>query len=146
MKTKFTTLFVLLFVAVLAAACGRPAPAASSGPATSALTEEQAIAMATNALVNGYNNDDRDAYVADMDDSMKAAITREGLSEFFKPVREQYGNFVSVESAELGHAKTEGYVRWTFTCNFEKGTLYFALVFPTDGTKATGAFLGADKP
>lgn len=143
MKSKLTTLFVLLVVAVLASACGSSAP---SSPATSALTEEQAIAMATNALVNGYNNNDRDAYVADMDDSMKAAVTQEGLSEFIKPFKEQYGNFVSIESTELGHAKTEGYVRWTFTCKFEKGNLYFALVFPQDGTKPTGAFLGADKP
>lgn len=143
MPSKFTTLFILLIVAVLASACGGSAP---SGPATSALTEEQAIAMANNALVNGYNNDDRDAYVAEMDDSLKAAITQEGLSEFIKPFKEQYGNFVSIQSTELGHAKTAGYVRWIFTCKFEKGTLYFALVLPQDGTKPTGAFLGADKP
>lgn len=146
MKSKFTILFVLLAVAVLASACGASAPAAPSSPATSALTEEQALTIATNALVNGYNNDDRDAYVAEMDESMKAAITQEGLSEFIKPFKEQYGNFVSIEATELGHAKTEGYVRWTFTCKFEKGNLYFALVLPQDGTKPTGAFLGADKP
>ena len=145
MQTKLTTLFVLLILAVLASACGG-APSTPAGPATSALTEEQAIEMATNALANGYNNDDRDAYVADMDDSMKAAITQEGLSEFIKPLKEKYGNFVSIESAELGHAKTEGYVRWTFTCKFEKGTLYFGLVFRPDGTKATGAFINEQKP
>jgi hypothetical protein len=142
MKTKFTTLLVLLVVAVLASACG----GAPVEPATSALTEEQAIEMATNALVKGFNNEDRDGYVAEMDDSMKAAITQEGLSEFIKPFREQYGNFISIESTELGHAKTAGYVRWTFTCKFEKGTLYFALILPQDGAKPTGAFLGADKP
>ena len=145
MKTKFTPLFVLLVVAVLASACGN-ASAPPTGPATSVVTEEQAIEMATNALVNGYNNEDRDGYVSNMDGSMKAAITQEALIEVVKPLKEKYGNFVSVESAELGHAKTVGYVRWTFTSKFEKGTLYFALVFPQDGTKATGAFIGEQRP
>ena len=139
MKTKFTTLFVLLIVAVLASACG--GSAAPAGPTTSALTEAQAIEIATNALANGYNNGDSTAYLRDMDESMKAVVTPEGFIEFIQPYKDKYGDFVSVESAELGQAKTEGYVRWTFTCTFEKGTLYFALVFPQDGDKAAGAVI-----
>lgn len=143
MKTKFTTLFVLLIAAVLATACGSQAP---NTPPTSVLTQEQAIEVATNALANGYNNGDSAAYLRDMDDSMKAAITQEGFTQFIQPYKDTYGNFVSVESAELSHAKTEGYVRWTFTCYFEKGTLYFALVFPENGNKAAGASITDVKP
>lgn len=143
MKTKFTTLFVLLIVAVFVSACGSKA---SSEPPTSVFTQEQAIEVATNALSNGYNNGDSVAYLRDMDDSMKAAVTPDGFVQFIQPYKDTYGNFVSVETAELSHAKTEGYVRWTFTCTFEKGTLYFAVVFPQNGDKAAGATLTDAKP
>lgn len=143
MKTKFTTLLVLLTVAVLATACGSQAPNTSP---TSVFTKEQAIEVATNALANGYNNGDSAAYLRDMDDSMKAAITPEGFVQFIQPYKDTYGSFVSVESAEMSPAKTKGYVRWTFTCLFEKGTLYFALVFPQGGNKAAGATITDAKP
>lgn len=144
MKTKLTTLFVLLIVAVLASACG--GSAAAAGPATSVFSEAQAIEVATNALANGYNQGDSAAYLRDMDDSLKSAVTPDGFTEFIQPYKDIYGSFVSVDSAELSQAKTEGYVRWTFTCTFEKGTLYFALVFPQDGDKAAGATLTDAKP
>ena len=143
MKTKLTALFVLLIVAVSVTACGSKAP---SEPPTSVLTQEQAIEIATNALSNGYNSSDSAAYLRDMDDSMKAAVTPEGFVDFIQPYKDNYGNFVSVESAELSHAKTKGYVRWTFTSKFDKGTLYFALVFPQDGDKVVGATLTDAKP
>lgn len=143
MKTKLTTLFVLLIVAVFATACGTKA---SSEPPTSVFTQEQAIEIATNALANGYNKSDSAAYLRDMDDSMKAAVTPDGFTQFIQPYKDNYGDFISVESAELSHAKTQGYVRWTFTCKFEKGTLYFALVFPKDGDKAAGATITDAKP
>lgn len=143
MKTKLAVLFVLSIVSLLAAACGGSAPA---GAATSALSEEQAREIAVNALTKGYNNDDRDAYVVDMDDSMKSAITTDAFLKAIKPYKDAYGNFVSIETAELSPANTSGYVRWTFTSKFEKGTLYFLLVFPEDGKKVTGAFLNEVKP
>ena len=136
MKSKITTLFVLLIVALVATACGSQT---SNEPPTSALTQEQAVEVATNALANGYNNGDSAAYLRDMDEGMKSVVTQDGFIQFIQPYKDNYGNFVSVESAELSHAKTNGYVRWTFTCTFEKGTLYFALVFPKDGNKAAGA-------
>lgn len=143
MKTKFTTLFVLLFVAVIATACGNQAP---SEPPTSAFTQEQAIEIATNALANGYNNADVVAYSRDLDDSVKAMLTEEAFLQTQEAYMSKYGKFVSVEQAELTHAKTKGYVRWTFTGRFEKGTLYLSFVFPKDGTKAEGAGLYEEKP
>jgi predicted small lipoprotein YifL len=143
MKTKFATLFVLFIVAVIVSACGSKSP--SDAP-TSVLTQEQAIEIAMNALANGYNNSDSVAYLRDMDDSMKAAVTPDGFVEFIQPYKAKYGDFVSVDSAELSHAKTSGYVRWTYTCSFEKGTLYFALVFPQNGNKAAGATISDAKP
>ena len=70
MKTKFTTLFVLLIVAVLVAACGG-APA-SDGEVTSALTEAEATAIAENAL-NALNVGDYAAWSRNWDDSLKGA-------------------------------------------------------------------------
>ena len=143
MKTKLSVLFVLSIIAVLIAGCGSAAP---TGPVASALTEEQAREIAIRALTNGYNNDDRDAYVVDMDDSMRSAITADAFVNAIKPYKDAYGNFVSIETAELSPANTSGYVRWTFTGKFEKGTLYFLLVFPEGGKKVSGAFLNEVKP
>lgn len=143
MKIKFTTLFVLLVIVVLVSACGSKAP---SEPPTSAFTEKQAIDIATNALENGYNKADVVAYSRDLADSVKAMLTEEAFLQTQQTYMRKYGKFVSVEQAELTHAKTKGYVRWTFTSKFEKGTLYLSFVFPKDGNKAEGAGLYEEKP
>lgn len=143
MKTKLTTLLVILIAAMLASACGSNAP---SEPPTSAFTEEQAIEIATNALSNGYNNADLAAYSRDLADNVKSMLTEEAFLQTQQGYMSKYGRFISVEQAELTHARTNGYVRWTFTGKFEKGILYLSLVFPNDGTKAEGAGLYEEKP
>jgi biopolymer transport protein ExbD len=143
MKTKFTILFVLLIVAVFTTACGSKV---SGDLPSSAFSKEQAIEVATNALGNGYNNADLAAYARDLDDNLKSALNEDTAIQTQQELMSKYGKFISVEQAELTPAKTEGYVRWLFTCQFEKGTMYFVLVFPQEGTKAAGAGLYPKKP
>jgi biopolymer transport protein ExbD len=143
MKTKFAIPFFLLIMAMFATACGSKV---SSELPASAFTKEQAIEVATNALENGYNNADLAAYARDLDDNLKAMLNEDTAIQTQQDLMSKYGKFITVEQAELTPAKTEGYVRWLFTCQFEKGTMYFVLVFPKDGRKAAGAGLYDKKP
>ena len=143
MKTKLNILIIILITAIFATACKGGAP---SEPPKSAFTQDQAIEVATNALMNGYNKGDITAYSRDLDESVRAMLSEEAFNKIRQTYLSQYGQFITVKQAELSHAKTEGHIRWTFTCEFEKGTMYLSLVFRQDGTKAVGATLTGEKP
>ena len=133
MKNKFTTLFVLLIVAVLVAACGG-APA-SNGEVTSALTEAEATAIAENAL-NALNTGDYAAWSRDWDDSLKGAINEDAFLQFRGQALDQVGQFQSILSAEMAPSPRADSVRWVFTCQFEKAKIRFIMAFPKDGKLA----------
>lgn len=88
MQTKFTALFVLLLIAVLAAACGS-APA-DDGKVTSVLSEAEATAIAENAL-NALNSGDYAAWSHDWDDSVKGAINEEAFPQYREQALAQTG-------------------------------------------------------
>ena len=133
MKTKFTTLFVLLIVAVLVAACGG-APA-SNGEVTSAFTEAEATAIAENAL-NALNTGDYAAWSRNWDDDLKGAINEEAFLQFREQALGQVGQFQSILSAEMAPSPRADSVRWVFTCQFEKAKIRFIMAFPKDGKLA----------
>lgn len=133
MKTKFTTLFVLLIVAVLVAACG--GTPASDGEVTSALTEAEATAIAENAL-NALNTGDYAAWSRDWDNDLKGAINEEAFLQFREQALGQVGQFQSILSAEMAPSPRADSVRWVFTCQFEKAKVRFIMAFPKDGKLA----------
>lgn len=135
MKTKFTTLFVLLIVALLASACGS-ADSASQGEAVSVLTQEEATEMIDSAL-QALNTGDYAAWSRDWDDAMKAAIPDSAFQEYRNQVVAAYGQYVSLESVEIQPGKTKGYVRWVAIANFEKGKICFTFGFESDGRQIT---------
>lgn len=133
MKTKFTTLFVLLIIAVLVAGCGG-APA-NTGEVTSVLTEAEATAIAENAL-NALNAGDYAAWSRDWDDDLKGAIDEEAFLQFREQAFGQVGQFQSILSAEMAPSPRADSVRWVFTCQFEKAKIRFIMAFPQDGKLA----------
>ncbi len=133
MNTKFTTLFILLIIAVLVTACGG-APA-SAGEVTSALTEAEAIAIAENAL-NALNTGDYAAWSRDWDDDLKGAINEEAFLQYREQALGQVGQFQSILSAEMAPSPRADSVRWVFTCQFEKAKIRFIMAFPKDGKLA----------
>lgn len=133
MKTKFTTLFVLLIVALLVAACGG-APA-SDGEVTSVLTEAEATAIAENAL-NALNTGDYAAWSRDWDNDLKGAINEEAFLQFREQALGQVGQFQSILSAEMAPSTRADSVRWVFTCQFENAKVRFIMAFPKDGRLA----------
>jgi hypothetical protein len=134
-----TTAFrkVMLAAVVIAllvvAACG----SAPAGPVTSALTEDQARAIAENALA-GLNTGDYAAWSRDWDAAMKGAIQEADFLAYRDGVLADYGQYVSVESISLTPAKTAGNVRWEVLANFEKGSLLITFVFAMDGQQVVG--------
>ena len=85
MKTKLTTLFVVLIVAVLASACGGSAP---EGEATSVLSQEEATAIVENAM-QGLADGDYAAWSRDWSDTMKSAIPEKAFLDYRSQVTAQ---------------------------------------------------------
>lgn len=133
MKTKLTTSFVLLIVAVIASACGS-APA-ETGEVTSVFTEAEAIAVAENALT-ALNSGDYAAWSRDWDDALKGAINEDAFLSYREQVLAQTGQYQSILSAEMTPSKNADSVRWVFTCQFENAQLRFIMAFPQDGRLA----------
>lgn len=133
MRIKFTALFALLIIAVLASACGS-APADDS-KVTSVLTEAEATTIAENAL-NALNSGDYAAWSRDWDDSMKSAIDEKAFLQYREQALAQAGRFQSILSVEMGPSKQADSVRWVFTCQFENAKVRFIMAFPKDGKLA----------
>ena len=136
MKTKLTTLFLLLTVAVLASACGG-ASSAPKGEAVSVLSQQEATEMIGSAL-GAFNTGDYATWSRDWDDAMKAMIDEKGFQEYRSQVLATYGQYVSLESVEIQPGANKGYVRWVAIANFEKGRIKFGFGFLNDGREITG--------
>ena len=139
MKTKFTVLFVLLVVAVLAAACGAPASDAPQGEAVSVLTQEEATTMIDDAL-QAFNTGNYATWSHDWDNDMKAAIKEKDFQSYRDQVVAQYGQYVALESVEIQPGLQKGNVRWIAIADFEKGKIKFTFGFPNDGRLIKGIF------
>ena len=133
MKTKFTILFVLLFLTVLASACG--STPTGTGKVTSVFTEAEATTVADNAL-NALNTGDYAAWSRDWDTSLKSAITEEAFLDYRDQALAKVGQYQSIISVEMTPSKNAGVVRWVFTCQFEKAKVRFIMAFPQDGKLA----------
>ena len=136
MKSKFTTLFVLLVVAVLASACGSSAP---QGEAVSALTKEEATAVIENAML-GFKDGDYAVWSQDWSETMKGGVNESAFLAFREQVTSQVGQFVSIESVEIQPGMEKGFVRWVALCNFEKGQVKVTFGFLNDGRQIEGVF------
>lgn len=134
MKTKLTTLFVLLIVAMLASACGGSAP---EGEAVSILSQEEATAIVENAM-QGLADGDYAAWSRDWSDTMKSAIPEKAFLDYRSQVTAQYGQFASIESVTVEPGKKQGYIRWAAICNFENGRIKFNFSFENDGRLIEG--------
>jgi hypothetical protein len=138
MNTKFTTLFVLLIVALLSVACGS-ANSAPQGQAVSILTEDEASALIDNAL-QALNTGDYAAWSQDWADDMKAAIQDKDFQSYRDQVVAQYGQYVALESIEIQPGINPDRVRWVAVADFEKGKIKYTFSFLPDGKQVKGIF------
>lgn len=132
---------VLATLIVVLASC-----APKSTEATSALTRDQATAMATHALTEGFNGGSYDAWSRDWTPAMRAAIDEEAFLAFRARAIERYGEFRAIREAKLVPGTQPGFVRWEFLCEFDRQDVTLRYGFKPDGVKIEGAFMEAAEP
>lgn len=137
MKTRLSTVFVLLIVAVLVSACGTSN--ASQGEPVSILSQKEATEILENAM-QGFQRGDYAAWSRDWSYAMKNAIREDAFLDFREQVTAQYGQFVSIRSIEIRPGAKAGYVRWVATCDFEKAQIMMNFSFLNDGVEVDGVF------
>jgi hypothetical protein len=139
MKTKLTSLFVLLIVALIAVACGSAAEDTSQRKAESVLSQEEASALIDNAL-QALNTGDYAAWSRDWADDMKAAIKDRDFQSYRDQVVAQYGQYLALESIEIQPGQNADRVRWVVVADFEKGRIKYTFSFLPDGKQVKGIF------
>jgi hypothetical protein len=139
MKTKLTTLFVLVIVAVSIAACGAPSAPAPQGKAESVMSQDEASTLIDRAL-HALNSGDYSVWSRDWADDMKAAIKDADFQEYRNQVVAQYGQYLALESIEIQPGSQADRVRWVVVADFEKGKIKYTFSFLPDGKQVKGIF------
>ena len=139
MKSKFTTLFVLLIVAIVITACSSASANEPQGKAESVLSQEEASSLIDNAL-QALNTGDYEAWSQDWADDMKAAIKDKDFQSYRDQVVAQYGEYVALESIEIQPGINSDRVRWVAVAGFEKGKIKYTFSFLPDGKQVKGIF------
>lgn len=139
MKTNFTTLFVLLVVAIIITACSSASADEPQGKAESVLSQEEASALIDNAL-QALNTGDYAAWSQDWADDMKSAIKDSDFQDYRNQVVTQYGQYIALESIEIQPGINADRIRWVVIADFEKGKIKYTFSFLPDGKQVKGIF------
>lgn len=106
----------------------------------SLVTKEEATDVAEIAL-GGFNTGDFDAWTTQWHSSLTDAIEKSAWLEFRAPLMQDFGPSISVIETRLTAADTEGFVRFSFLVEHERGELILVHVYPNDGDEIVGAFM-----
>ncbi len=139
MKIKLATLFVVLVVAMVTAACGTSSATVPQGRAESVLSQEEASTLIDSAL-QAINTGDYAVWSKDWADDMKAAIKDPDFQSYRQQVVAQYGKYVAIESIEIQPGQNADRVRWVAIADFEKGRIKYTFSFLPDGRQVKGIF------
>lgn len=126
------SILIAVLLLITATACGGTG---SSGG--SPLTQEQVTQIANDALT-ALNTGDYAAYTQHFSGMMKSVVPESTFKELRDQLASAAGKFISIEKVEKLPAQTQGYIRWTFTVNFEKTQGKLALVIKEDGNQIEG--------
>jgi len=139
MKTRLTTLFVLLIAAMIAAACGSAPAEVPQGKAQSVLSQEEASTLINSAL-EALNTGDYATWSQDWADDMKVAIKDKDFQSYRDQVVAQYGPYIALESIEIQPGINADRVRWVVVADFERGKIKYTFSFLPDGREVKGIF------
>jgi|WetSurMetagenome_2_1015567.scaffolds.fasta_scaffold597886_2 hypothetical protein len=131
-KLRISSVMAVLLL-VTATACGSTSSNSGGNP----LTQEQVTQIANSALT-ALDTGDYAAYTQHFSGMMKSAVPESTFKELREQLASAAGKFVSIEKVDKLPAQTQGYVRWTFTVNFEKRQGKFTLVIREDGDQIEG--------
>lgn len=138
------TLLAALTLAALAPACSNndisPSIDFPEDDGAEATLPVEEVAVIAQTALEALNDGDYDGWSASWSAELRAGIDAAAFAEFRAGALEAAGKFVEILDVSLTEADTDGYVRFTFLCRFERGEWIYALAFPADGTEAVGVF------
>ena len=98
------------------------------------LTKQQATDIGLNAI-KALDQGDYKAYTRDFTVMMKSVVPEKDFMAYHETAQQNLGKFVNFEKVEQVPAETEGFIRWQYTCVFEKGKMLLSLVFKENGRR-----------
>jgi hypothetical protein len=130
-------LAAIVSVIILTGCSMSAARGADDRVATTSLTREEATEIARHRL-EAFNDGDYVAWSQDWSDSMKSAIKERDFLSFRDSQMNRLGEYLTIKEASFGPAKTDGYVLWKFTVEYEHGDQVLVLTFPESGDTIHG--------
>jgi hypothetical protein len=137
-KLMKSCVFLVISLALIAGAVG-----CSSGSTSTTTTSDPNAAVkayadpAAELILQGLSEDNLAKYVQNGEDQFKAAVTQAVLDSVAKPLKAQYGDYVS--KSFLSVSQAQGYTIVIYNAKFSKGTLKVQISFDAD-QKVAGQF------
>jgi hypothetical protein len=130
LKTKlYFVVSLLIALSILATGCAAPKPAA--------LTDEEVLAIAENALT-ALDANDYTAFIRDYSPDMLAAYSEDKFAQLRDLLQSASGKYVS--SGKLSLSNNQGYAVYRIICKYEQEDVVVTIVFKVDGKQVEGLF------
>jgi hypothetical protein len=146
--TRKTTRHVILLLSILClglatTGCMQEPPNFGTYPTADdpglhpAVSKEDALETAALAL-RGLEERDFDLWRTGWSTKMRDVVDRGAFHSLRDALIREYGHVVSLEEVRLTRAEADGYVRYAFLVEHQKGYLMLLHVYPEDGTEIAG--------
>lgn len=109
-------------------------------PVPAAITKAQATVTGQLAL-EGLDTHAYDKWSTGWSSGLREAISASAWRPYSEALEDQYGDFIELEATRLNAAESEGYVRFSFLAEFDRGYLMLVHVYPDDGEQIVGVFI-----
>lgn len=76
---------------------------------------------------------------------MQTAVSEEEFLSLRETILEASGQFEAITGSRIANARTQGYVSYIFTCQFEEENVQLTMVYAIDGNEVEGLFFNAPK-
>jgi hypothetical protein len=130
LRTKlYSIIGLLIALSILTTGCAAPKPAA--------LTDDEVLAIAQNALT-ALDTNDYNAFTRDYSPNMLAAYSEEQFSQLRDLLQPASGKFVS--TGKLSLSNNQGYAVYRIICKYEQEDVVVTVTFKIDGKRIEGFF------
>ena len=115
------------------------------GPQGTAALSQEAIQNLAQEKMEAINSGDYEAFTAGVSDVLQRAIPEEDFLSLRETILETSGQFEAITGSRIADARTQGYVSYIFTCQFEEENVQLTMVYAIDGDQVEGLFFNAPK-
>jgi hypothetical protein len=130
LKTKLVSIVSLLIaLSILATGCAAPKPAA--------LTDDEVLAIAQNALT-ALDANDYTAFTRDYSPDMQTAFSENQFTQLRDLLQSASGKYVSTGKVSLSN--NQGYAIYRIICKYELEDVVVTVTFKIDGKQIEGFF------